>query len=113
MDKSKLASKLLAWERAKTVLDTLTAEIQTATPEIGATQTAENVRASYSGGRRSYNYREAADGHAMVSEATISLFTTVIPQAEKVDWKSICQHAGIEDVPFTKSAPRVTVKLIT
>ena len=112
MDKSKLASRMLAWERAKVLLDTLTVEIETAVLEIGATQTVGNVRASYSGGRRSFDYREAADGHPMVGEATVALFTTVVPETKKIDWRGICEHAGIEDVLFTKSAPRVTVKLL-
>ena len=112
MDMSELATKMLEWEKLMCAADTLAAEIEAAVLEIGKTQTAGNVRASYSGGRKSYDYQAAADGHKMVSEATICLFTCIVPQTYRVDWRGICQHVGIEDIPFTQSAPSVTVKLL-
>ncbi len=113
MDARELALKLLEWEKLKLNLDALAAEIETAVLKIGKTQTVGNARASYSKGRRSYDYQEAADGHLHVSEATVSLFTTIIPQTEKVDWRGICKHAGIDDVPFVQSEPKVTLKLLS
>ena len=114
MNKSMLATKMLEWEKLKCAADTLAAEIEAAVLEIGKTRTVGNVRASYSAGRKSYDYLAAADGHPMVSDVTVSLFTTIIPQSEKVDWQGICKHAGIEamDIPYTQSAPSVTVKLL-
>jgi len=110
MNSSELAMTMLEWEEKRASLDTLESAIKAAVLELGKTQTVGRVRASYSGGRASYNYQKAAQGHPTVSEDTIALFTTV-PEP-RVDWKSICEHAGIEEVPFTKSAPSVTLKLL-
>ena len=112
MDATELAEKMLYWERAQRKADALAAEIQAAVLEIGKTQTVGNTRASYSAGRKSYDYQAAADGHKWVSEVTVFLFTTIVPQTENVDWRGICQHVGIEDIPYTQSAPSVTVKLL-
>jgi len=112
MDAGELALKMLKWEKLQCAAYVLAAEIEHAVLDIGKTQTVGNVRASYSGGRKSYDYRAAADGHIHVSEATVSLFTTIIPQTKKVDWRGICDHAGIEDIPFMQSKPKVTLKLL-
>jgi len=112
MDATELARKMLEWERTKRALDLLDKEIQAAVLEIGKTQTVGNIRASYSAGRKNYYYQATADGHPWVSKATISLFTTIIPQTETIDWRGICQHVGIEDISFMQSEPSVTVKLL-
>jgi hypothetical protein len=109
MEASELASKMLEWERKKRELDALEDEIVQAVLAVGKTQTVGNVRATYSGGRKSYDYQAAADGHPMVSDATVELFTVV---TSRVDWKKICEHAGIDDVPFTQSEPSVTLKML-
>ena len=109
MDGSQLALAMLDWERKRRELDALEQQIRDAVLDLGKTQTVGNVRATYSGGRRSFNYQAAADGHPMVSEATVALFSSVVTT---VDWAGICKHVGIEDIPFTQSAPSVTVKLL-
>ena len=110
MDNSVMAQMMLEWECLQKQADEVKAEIQEAVLEIGKTQNVGNVRATYSKGRKSYDYREAADGHPMVGDATVRLFTT---QPEpRVDWRGICKHAGIDDVPFKQSDPSVTVKLV-
>jgi len=109
---SELAQKMLAWEKVRHELDALTQEIEAAVLEIGKTQTVGNVRATYSGGRRTFDYRAAAENHPMVSQATIALHTTVIPQTERIDWRAVCGHVGIDDVPYSQSPPSVTVKLL-
>jgi hypothetical protein len=112
VETSKLAGKMLEWERKKQELDALADEIAQAVLAVGKTQTAGNVRAIYKGGRKSYNYQEAADGHPMVSTATVELFTRFIPAKSKIDWKKICDHAGIDDVPFKQGEPSVTLKTL-
>ena len=109
MDASELAKMMLDWEKMRRRLDELEEAIRDSVLEIGTTQTVGNVRATYSKGRKSYNYREAADGHPMVSEATIGLFTKSTP---RTDWRGICKHAGIDDVPYTQGDPSVSVKLL-
>ena len=101
---------MLEWEQLRIQLDALEDEIKGAVMEIGTTQTVGNVRASFSNGRKSYDYKSAADGHPMVSQATINLFTKHLDPV--IDWRGICKHAGIDDVPFTQSNPSVSVKLL-
>jgi hypothetical protein len=108
MDASALARDLLRWEQKRRELDELEAAIKDSVMQIGQTQTVGNVRATYNKGRKSYDYQAAADGHPMVSEATVELFTTTTP---KIDWRGICKHAGIEDVPFKQGVPSVSLKL--
>lgn len=113
MNPSDLAFLMLRWEGQKATLARTERDIKKAVLKLGKTVNTGNVRASYSGGRKKYDYREAADGHPMVPDVTVGLFTTVIPQTEKVDWRGICKHAGIEDIPFTQSEPSVTIKLLS
>jgi len=110
MDKSELAALMLQWESVQKRADKMKAAIADAVLQLEETQSAGNVRATYSGGRKTYNYQEAADGHPMVSEATVSLFTTT-PEP-RTDWRGICKHVGVEDVPFTTSEPSVALKLL-
>ena len=77
MNKSDLAQTMLKWEQVQREADALAAELG-----IGKTQTVGNVRASYSGGRKSYDYQAAADGHPMVGRATAGLFMTIIPETK-------------------------------
>lgn len=112
MNASELAVEMLKWERLKKRLGTLTEQIQAAVLDTEVTQTVGNVRASYSRGRKKYDYQEAADGHKMVSKATIGLFTEFIPGTIRINWRNICKHVGIEDIPFTQAEPSVSVKLL-
>lgn len=106
---SHLAQLMLDWEKAQRRAEELAEAIKDTVLELGETQKVGYVRATYNNGRKTYNYHEAVDGHPMVSEATIKLFTTV-PEP-RIDWHGICKHVGIDDVPFTQSEPSVTLKL--
>jgi hypothetical protein len=107
-DLSALAMDMLKWERMKRALDELEQAIKDTVMQLGKTQTVGNVRATYSKGRKTYNYEAAADGHPAVTDATIVLFTE-----RKINWKDICEHVGIKDVPIEKqSPPSVSLKLL-
>ena len=112
-DASELANMMLRWEEQKRLLDVLEEAIRASVLEIGQTQTVGNVRASYSAGRKQYDYEEAATGHPMVSDTTVGLFTKTRTTAT-IDWRGICKHAGIEgdELPFTQGKPSVTIKLL-
>ena len=112
IDLSNLARMMLRWERLQLQVDELRGAIEDTVMQIKRTQTAGNVRAVYSGGRKSYDYREAADGHPMVNTATVELFTVMPPP--QTDWRKVCDHAGIEkdEILFTQSDPSVRVKLL-
>jgi hypothetical protein len=104
MDASEIAKEMLRWETMKKELDALTSIIQEEVLQMGKTQTVGNVRATYSAGRKTYDYHTAgaqADPEVWERHAIKSY-----------DWKAICETAGITDIPFTQSEPNVSVKLI-
>lgn len=109
MDASELAQAMLRWEQAKAELDKIETEIKSVVFVLGKTQTVGNVKATYSKGRKTYRYEEAAHDHMMVSDVTLAMFSTT---ETKVDWRKLCKHVGIDDVPFTQGGPSVSVKLV-
>lgn len=110
MNASELASKMLEWEQKKRELDALTAEIEAAVLEVQQTQTVGNVRATYSGGRKSYDYESAVLSRNNAEDAPVLQAHTVT--VLQVQWKAVCDALGIVDIPFTQSEPSVTVKLL-
>ena len=109
MDARELAQAMLDWADAKERLDIIEQGIKEAVLALAKTQTVGNVRASFSEGRRSYRYEDAALDHRVGSDI-IELFTTTV-----VDWKKVCDEAGIEkdDIPFDQvRGPSVTLKLL-
>jgi len=112
IDMSNLARMMLEWEMLQRRAVALQATIEATVMQIGKTQTVGNVRASYSGGRKSYNYSEGAMLCPMVNQSVIKEFT--ITPEPRTDWRKVCEHAGVErdDIPFTQSEPSVTVKLL-
>ena len=104
---SALATDMLRWERMRRELDELEQAIKDTVLQIGKTQTVGNVRASYSGGRKTYNYEAAANGHPFVNQSTVDLFSKTV-----IDWRGVCNHVGIDDIPFTESPPSVSLKLL-
>jgi len=106
MNASELAQRMLEWESMKRALDALTGEIEAAVLELEQTQTVGNVRASYSKGRKSYNYQAAIEATPL-EPGSLAPFETV-----HIDYRSACKEFGIEDIPFTESSPSVSVKLL-
>ena len=109
MDASELAQAMLRWETVQREADALRSEIEAAVLELGSTQTVGNVKASYSNGRKSYDYRTAL---SFADEATLMPWTKEIPATVSIDYRAACKGLGIEDVPFTQSEPSVSVKLV-
>lgn len=106
MNASELAQKMLEWEQLIDHVKLLEAEIKTAVLSMGKTQTVGNVRASYSGGRRTFDYETPgrAAPEPFIVEFTEMKFIT--------DWKSVCEKAGIEPVVLSQSEPTVSLKLM-
>jgi len=110
MNASELAQKMLVWEQQKRSLDALTAEIEAAVLELGQTQTVGSVRATYSGGRKSFAYDAAATQVGVtIPQELVDEHTQT---TQRIDWKAICEVAGVTDIPFTQSEPSVSVKLL-
>ena len=59
MDNSQLAALMLQWEQVQRQADALRAQIEAAVLSLGKTQTVGNVRATFSAGRRTFDYQAA------------------------------------------------------
>jgi len=105
MDKSDLAKLMLEWEEAQKKADELKANIVDAIFVTKKTEVAGNVTASYFGGKRTFEYESVARKHPGFKR---DMTRTYI---KKVDWKKICEILGIKEIPFTKSAPSVSLKI--
>jgi hypothetical protein len=103
---SKLAITMLQWEEKRLELDKIEADIIVTVLEIGKTQVVGNVRATYSGGRKKYDYEAAGQS---ASKTIVQRNSTV-----KVDWRSVCKDLGLatRDLPYTMGSPYVSVKLV-
>lgn len=108
MNGSELALKMLEYEKIYHQLEALGAEIKAAVLEAGSTQKVGNVTASYSGGRKTFDYVTAAKDKAPAE--IIDKFTTT-ETIIKTDWRQVCQEWGC-DIPFTQSEPSVTLKIV-
>lgn len=106
IDMSNLARMMLRWEKLQLQADELRGAIEDTVMRIKRTQTVGNVRATYSAGRKSYDYATAAKNCPQVTEYIYA----VAPN----DWRKICQHVGIEEgeIPFTQSGPTVRMELL-
>lgn len=109
MNASELATTLLKWEEKKRSLDALREVIEAAVLELEQTQTVGNVRARYSKGRRTYDYKAAIEA-ANVESASLRPFRIV---RSHIDYGAACLDFGITDIPFTQSPPSVSVKLLS
>jgi hypothetical protein len=110
MDANELAKKMLEWGDRKAELDALEEEIKVAVMELGATQTVGKVRASFSTGRKSYDYQRAVESY----EAQ-GLFTDdARKKYSKIayDYRAICNELMIVAIPFTESPPSVTLRMM-
>jgi len=108
MNASELATKMLEWEKARRDLDLLESEIKEAVLEIGKTQTVGNVRASFSNGRRIYDY-EGAARKADAPDDVVDVYSKTV-----TDWKKVCEVMQIlDDVQVIKKTdPTVSIKLV-
>jgi len=111
MNANELATAMLEWSEKNLELALLTAEIETAVLEIGKTQNVGNVRATYSKGRKRYNYEAGA---AEVDPSTVTRYTVTPEPIEPVpvtNWKALCKGEGIF-APYTQGEPSVKVKVV-
>lgn len=105
MDMSELASKMLKWEEVRRELDALEAEIKSVVLELGKTQTVGNVRATFSAGRKSYDYQGAWMTYAG-HEPDETKYAKIT-----YDYKAACDDAALE-ASFSQGEPSVTVKML-
>ncbi len=112
VDLSFLAAQMLQWERLRYQLDELEAEIKTAVLKLGRTQTVGNVRATYSNGRKTYDYRSAAE---TALDSGLPAATVAFAAHEKTtyDYLAICKELDLTDLPFTQGQPSVSIKTLS
>ena len=108
MNASELANLMLKWEELRKQLDDIEATIQSEVLIVGKTQTVGNVRASYSNGRRTFDYETPAK--PIAPPEIVVQHTEII---EKIDWKKICDAVGATPIVVSQTEPSVSVKLLT
>lgn len=108
MDNSQLAALMLEWEATQRKADELAAQIKAAVLVIGKTQVVGNVRATFSAGRRTFDYRAAID--AAEAAGQLEPGSLAPWESERVDWFEVVQGAlqdGILDsgylTPYTET----------
>ena len=129
MNASELAAKMLEWEVKKNELDALESEIKQAVLELQSSQKVGSVVASYTSGRREFDYEtpgktapvywitsnttrtEYVDWEAakpLIDPDIVTEFTRI---EEKVNWSNVCKDAKIEPLVIKEGTPSVTVKI--
>lgn len=110
MTARELAEAMLEWGELREKLDALEQAITAEVLKLEKTQTVGNVRASFSGGRTTYDYQGAVK--------SIGLARSELADYEKVtyDWKTAYEELGMEynlalSIKST-SSPSVTVKFM-
>lgn len=119
MDATELAKKMLEWRDAQARADLLKMDIEAAVLELGKTQTVGSVRATYSAGRKAYDYQTAVekawyDATVANDNTRENLFQDLVNKCSitKYDYRAVCEGANIDNIPFTQSAPSVALKIV-
>ena len=102
-----LPELMVTWKAKTAELKALEQQIAEQVMTLRKTQDVGDVRASYSAGRKSYDYPAACKD---VPQEVLDAYTTIIPESRKVDYTALCKGEGIE-APYTQSEPKVTLKL--
>jgi len=138
LNETELAMAMLQYGELRTTLDALEAQIKAAVLERGKTQTVGSVRASYSAGRKTYDYEatiNAAESAGMLESGCLAPFEAysvdykaavegfkaafLIDDGDlspfgqvAVNWRDACKKFGLEGVVISQQEPSVTVKLL-
>ena len=107
-----LARAMLTWERSRRELDELEGKIKNAVLQLGKTQTVGNVRATYSNGRKSYDYKQAVAAYRDSLEVGLVAKHTETVTITTTDYRAICKEAELDDIPYTEGKPSVSLKLM-
>lgn len=109
MNESTLAKLMLDWERKRRELDEMEAAIRDSVLQLKESRAVGNVRATYYGGRKSYDYKSVG------KDAPPSLVESYTKTTTRTYWRDlVLDGMGIdkEQIPFTQSKPSVKLKLI-
>ena len=109
MTPTELALRMLEWGNLMRQADVFRLQIEAEVLARGKTHTVGAVRASYSAGRKHYNYAAAVINAIKESELDPDLLSAY--ESTVCDYHRICKDFGI-DAPFAQSSLSVTVKLL-
>jgi hypothetical protein len=112
VDMSELAANMLEWEKLQKRADDLANWIKLHVMAMEKTQTVGNVRATYSAGRKSYDYEAGARAVFPENDPDALYDVAKIYEKTTIDWREMCEEHKIEDIPFTQGKPSVSVKLL-
>ena len=137
MDNSQLATLMLDWEITQRKADELAAQIKAAVLTLGKTQVVGNVRASFSAGRRTFDYRAAvlnAEANGLLEPGSLApwevekvdYFEAVVSAVQdgildsryltqftstEIDWAAAAKGLNLEAPVTGQTVPSVTLKL--
>ena len=138
MNDTELATKMLQYGDLKRALEVLEAQIQIAVLERGKTQTVGSVRASYSAGRKTYDYEAAiktAEAAGQLDPGCLAPFEAysvdykaaveglkasgLISDSDldmfgqiAINWREACAAFGFNGIVTSQREPSVAVKLL-
>lgn len=115
LDSVELVLTILEWRETKKKLEALEESIQEAVLHLGETQTVADVRATYSKGRRVFDYKGAVSASDLPEDYKadrIERYTTIIPASSSVDWKAICAEEDLEVAQTNTPTPSVKIKIL-
>lgn len=101
-----LSELMRLWRAARTEIDAIEQQIAEQVLKLKKTQDVDDVRASYSGGRKTYDYQTACKD---VPAEVIEAYTKI---EKKVDYRALCKEEGIDAPVLNQTPPSVTLKLI-
>lgn len=106
----RLAAAMFQWGELAEQMAQLEEVIKPLVLELEKTQTVGNVRATFSRGRRTFDYRGAFYNHYTGRPLPADLMA----EFEKLDydWKGLCENQEITDISWAQSPPSVNVKLL-
>ena len=105
MDPLRLAELLVEYEKLHRRMQEIEAEVEPFVMGTKETQKIGNVTAKYSTGRTSYDYEGAGQD---APKEVIADNTQII---KKVDWRAVCEEAGIKAPVKTDPVPSVKISV--
>ena len=114
IDESALALKMLEYEKKHNELEDIKKTISLQVELLGKTVVAGRVRATYSQGRKKYDYESVTREHYRYDDEVVSMFTKAHP--DTVDWKAMFvylseKYNNMGEIPFTQGDPSVSIKI--
>jgi len=108
IDLSALARDMLLWEQKRRELDDLEQAVKDAVLRLGKSQTVGNVKATYTSGRKTYDYEGTAVQAGLAENVElVGMFSHLV-----TDWRALCKAANVDEILIkSQSSPGVSLRL--